>query len=73
MFMVIVLLFVLYLFKLVLFCIFDEVDVFLDDVNINKFNCIIKKFFQELQFIIVMYNKFMMVVVDIIYGVYMVE
>ncbi len=67
------LLFALYLLKPAPFCIFDEVDAPLDDVNIEKFNRIIKKFSKESQFIIVTHNKLTMAAVDIIYGVYMPE
>ncbi len=67
------LLFALYLLKPAPFCIFDEVDAPLDDVNIEKFNRIIKKFSKDSQFIIVTHNKLTMAAVDIIYGVYMSE
>ena len=67
------LLFALYLLKPAPFCIFDEVDAPLDDVNINKFNKIIKKFSKDSQFIIVTHNKLTMAAVDTIYGVYMAE
>jgi len=67
------LLFALYLLKPAPFCIFDEVDAPLDDVNIAKFNKIIKKFSQDSQFIIVTHNKLTMAAVDTIYGVYMAE
>lgn len=66
-------LFALYLLKPAPFCIFDEVDAPLDDVNIEKFNKIIKKFSSQSQFIIVTHNKQTMAAVDIIYGVYMEE
>lgn len=67
------LLFALYLLKPAPFCIFDEVDAPLDDVNIDKFNNIIKDFSQHSQFIIVTHNKMTMASVDVIYGVYMDE
>ena len=67
------LLFALYLLKPAPFCIFDEVDAPLDDVNITKFNKIIKKFSKDSQFIIVTHNKLTMEAVDTIYGVYMAE
>lgn len=55
------------------FCIFDEVDAPLDDINIEKFNTIIRKFSKESQFIIITHNKLTMAEVDILYGVYMEE
>ncbi len=67
----IALLFALYLLKPAPFCIFDEVDAPLDDVNIDKFNNIIQEFSAQSQFIIVTHNKMTMASVDIIYGVYM--
>lgn len=67
------LLFALYLLKPAPFCIFDEVDAPLDDMNIEKFNKMIQRFSRESQFIVVTHNKQTMVEVDIIYGVFMEE
>lgn len=67
------LLFALYLIKPAPFCIFDEVDAPLDDVNIEKFVRIIREFSNESQFIIVTHNKSTMSSMDVIYGVTMVE
>lgn len=67
------LLFALYLLRPAPFCIFDEVDAPLDDANIDKFNRIIKKFSEEVQFIIVTHNKRTMVSTDVVYGVTMPE
>jgi len=67
------LLFAIYLLKPAPFCIFDEVDAPLDDVNIDKFNRIIKKFSKDSQFIIVTHNKRTMINTDIIYGITMPE
>jgi chromosome segregation protein len=67
------LLFALYLLRPAPFCIFDEVDAPLDDANIDKFNRIIKKFAEEVQFIIVTHNKRTMVSTDVVYGVTMPE
>lgn len=69
----IALLFSMYLLKPAPFCIFDEVDAPLDDINVEKFNRIIRKFSQDSQFIIVTHNKLTMAAVDVIYGVYMEE
>jgi chromosome segregation protein len=67
----IALLFSLYLLKPAPFCIFDEVDAPLDDINIEKFNTIVRKFSEGSQFIIITHNKLTMADVDVLYGVYM--
>jgi len=64
-------LFSLYLLKPAPFCIFDELDAPLDDVNVEKLNKIIRKFSAQSQFIIITHNKATMAAVDIMYGVYM--
>ncbi len=69
----IALLFSLYLLKPAPFCIFDEVDAPLDDVNIHKFSKLIKRFSKDSQFIIVTHNKSTMAGMDTLYGVYMQE
>lgn len=69
----IALLFSLYLLKPAPFCIFDEVDAPLDDINIEKFNKIVRQFSAESQFIIITHNKLTMAEVDVLYGVYMEE
>ena len=66
-------LFALYLLKPAPFCIFDEVDAPLDDVNVLKFNKIIRQFSHDSQFIIITHNKLTMSEVDILYGVYLKE
>lgn len=67
------LLFSIYLIKPAPFCILDEVDAPLDDVNVGKFTNMIKQFSENSQFIIVTHNKMTMSAVDIIYGVTMQE
>lgn len=67
------LLFGLYLLKPAPFCVLDEVDAPLDDVNIGKFNDMIRRFAGDSQFIIVTHNKRTMERVDTIYGVTMQE
>lgn len=66
-------LFALYLLKPAPFCIFDEVDAPLDDVNVQKFNKIIRQFSADSQFIIITHNKLTMAEVDILYGVFLKE
>ncbi len=67
------LLFSLYLLKPAPFCIFDEVDAPLDDLNIQKFSRLIKRFSDHSQFIIITHNKSTMANMDLLYGVYMQE
>lgn len=67
------LLFSLYLLKPAPFCIFDEVDAPLDDVNIQKFSRLIRKFADASQFVIITHNKSTMAAMDILYGVFMQE
>ena len=67
------LLFSIYLLKPSPFCIFDEVDAPLDDMNIDKFNNIIREFSKESQFIIITHNKRTMAATDIMYGIAMAE
>jgi chromosome segregation protein len=69
----IALLFSLYLMKPAPFCVFDEVDAPLDDVNVIKFNKIIRKFSDRSQFVVITHNKLTMAEVDVLYGIYMEE
>jgi chromosome segregation protein len=67
----IALLFAIYQFKPSPYCILDEVDAPLDDVNVRKFTRVLKKFSEETQFIVVTHNKLTMEVADFHYGVTM--
>jgi chromosome segregation protein len=67
------LLFGIYLLKPAPFCIFDEVDAPLDDMNIDKFNNIIRTFSKDSQFIIITHNKRTMAATDVMYGITMIE
>lgn len=67
------LLFAIYLIKPAPFCILDEVDAPLDDINVEKFTHMIRKFSKNSQFIVITHNKMTMSAVDIIYGVTMQE
>ncbi len=67
------LLFALYLLKPAPFCIFDEVDAPLDDLNVQKFTKLIKEFSKNSQFVIITHNKVTMAAVDMLYGVFMQE
>ena len=67
----IALLFAIYQYKPSPYCILDEVDAPLDDVNIQKFKRALNQFADETQFIIVTHNKLTMESADYLYGVTM--
>ena len=64
------LLFSLFLIKASPFCVMDEVEAALDDINVVRFTNLIKSF-KKTQFIIISHNKLTMEMADIIYGVSM--
>ncbi len=66
-------LFALFRYKPAPFCILDEVDAALDDVNLARFLELMKKIKAETQFIIVTHNYKTMEVADFIYGTTMSE
>ncbi|MCP5067742.1 MAG: hypothetical protein GY946_14370, partial [bacterium] len=55
------------------FCILDEVDAPLDDVNVMRFVETLKELAEETQFLIVTHNKLTMQVAATLYGVTMEE
>ncbi|MCX6154001.1 MAG: chromosome segregation protein SMC [Candidatus Kapabacteria bacterium] len=65
----IALLFSIYLVKPSPFCILDEVDAPLDDLNIDKYINLIKEFSRNTQFLIVTHNKRTMEAADNLYGI----
>ena len=67
----IALLFAIYQYKPSPYCVLDEVDAPLDDVNIQKFKKVLNQFAQETQFIVVTHNKLTMEAADYLYGVTM--
>ncbi|MFH1851585.1 MAG: chromosome segregation protein SMC [Candidatus Neomarinimicrobiota bacterium] len=67
----IALLFSIYQVKPSPYCILDEVDAPLDDVNIRKFTRVLHKFSDETQFIVVTHNKLTMEAANYLYGVTM--
>jgi chromosome segregation protein len=67
------LLFSIYLEKPSPFCILDEIDAPLDDVNIVRFTQALKTFSKKTQFIVVTHNKRTMEAADTLYGVTMEE
>jgi len=66
-------LFALFRYKPAPFCVLDEVDAALDDVNLGRFLELMKKVKTETQFIIVTHNYKTMEVADFIYGTTMSE
>ncbi len=67
------LLFALYQVKPSPFCVLDEVDAPLDDVNIGRFVDMLKSLSLKSQFIIITHNKNTMAAADVLYGVTMEE
>jgi chromosome segregation protein len=66
-------LFALFRFKPTPFCILDEVDAALDDVNLARFLDLMRNIQSETQFIIITHNYKTMEVADYIYGTTMAE
>ena len=62
-------LFAIYLQKPSPFCILDEVDSPLDDINVKKFTSVLRKFSNKTQFIIITHNKLTMQESDYMYGI----
>ena len=66
-------LFAIYLYKPSPFCILDEVDAPLDDVNISRYTHALKEFSRNTQFILVTHNKMTMQSAEAMYGITMEE
>jgi chromosome segregation protein len=69
----IALLFALFMVKPSPFCLLDEIDAPLDDVNVGRFTHLLKEFSKRTQFIMITHNKVSMETADVIYGVTMQE
>ncbi len=67
----IALLFSIYQHKPSPYCILDEVDAPLDDVNVRKFTRVLRQFAHDTQFLVVTHNKLTMEAADFLYGVTM--
>jgi len=67
------LLFAIYLYKPSPFCILDEVDAPLDDVNISRYTHALREFSKNTQFILVTHNKMTMQAAQAMYGITMEE
>ena len=53
------------------FCILDEIEAALDDVNVNRFGQYIKRYSKQTQFIIITHRRGTMEIADRLYGVTM--
>ncbi|HEY5611106.1 MAG TPA: hypothetical protein VIL97_07855, partial [Thermoanaerobaculia bacterium] len=67
------LLFAIFRYKPSPFCILDEVDAPLDEVNNERFCRLLRDFSRETQFIVITHSKRTMEAVDVLYGVTMEE
>ena len=55
------------------FCILDEIEAALDDVNVNRYAEFLRKFSKETQFLVITHRKGTMEIADSVYGVTMEE
>lgn len=55
------------------FCVLDEIEAALDDVNVYRFADYLKKFVEETQFLVITHRKGTMEVADTVYGITMEE
>ena len=65
------LIFAIFLIKPSPFCLLDEVDAPLDDVNVVRFTKLIKSLTENSQFIVITHNKKTMEIGHLLYGVTM--
>ena len=69
----IALLFAIFRYQPSPFCLMDEVDAALDELNIGRFTRMLKEYARDTQFIVVTHNPRSMEAADILYGVTMPE
>ena len=55
------------------FCILDEIDAALDDVNVSRFATYLKNYTENTQFIVITHRRGTMEAANILYGVTMQE
>ena len=67
------LIFAIFLYRPTPFCLLDEVDAPLDDVNIGRFEAMLKRISRTSQFILITHNKRTMEITNTLYGVTMEE
>jgi chromosome segregation protein len=69
----IALLFAIFRFHPSPFCLLDEVDAALDEVNVGRFTRMVAEYAEHTQFILVTHNKVSMESANLLYGVTMEE
>lgn len=69
----IALLFAIFRYQPSPFCLLDEVDAALDDVNVNRFTRMLREYSGSTQFILITHNKLSMDSANLLYGVTMQE
>jgi len=69
----IALLFAIFRYQPSPFCLLDEVDAALDDLNVNRFNRMLREYAGSTQFILITHNKLSMDSANLLYGVTMEE
>ncbi|HET6611412.1 MAG TPA: chromosome segregation protein SMC [Kofleriaceae bacterium] len=67
------LIFSIFLVKPSPFCLLDEVDAPLDDINVDRYNELVREMTHHSQFIVITHNKRTMEIADRLYGVTMQE
>jgi len=72
-FIAIALLFAILAVKPTPFCILDEIDAALDDVNVSRFATYIKNYLDDTQFIVITHRRGTMEAANVLYGVTMQE
>jgi len=55
------------------FCVLDEIEAALDDINVYRYADYLKKFAKEIQFLVITHRKGTMEVADTVYGITMEE
>ena len=55
------------------FCVLDEIEATLDEVNVYRFAEYLKRFTKEVQFLVITHRKGTMEVADTVYGITMEE
>ena len=55
------------------FCVLDEIEAALDDVNVNRYAEYLKKFAKDTQFLVITHRKGTMEAADTVYGITMEE